>query len=295
MDRRDFVGRCAAAAVGMAGGDRILHLASPTAKASAAGATPGAPRRLTRIGLELYSVRDAMRRDPEGTLAAVAAMGYSEVELLWSFGNFGRTTQQVRDALTRTGLRARSAHVTPAVILVGWERSLEIARFLGQEYIICPSFTVDTERSLDDWKEWADHFNRAGEVARKAGIWVAMHNEPDHQRPLEGRVPFEVFAERIDPRYVRLQLDVGNMTIGGGDQLAFLAKYGDRCWSFHLKDVVADRSRDIELGKGTVDLKRLLASIPDIDQKAFFVEQEGAKDSLASAKADFEYLSQLNF
>lgn len=295
MERRDFVGRCAAAAVGMAGGDRILHLASRTAKASAAGATPGAPRRLTRIGLELYSVRDAMRRDPEGTLAAVAAMGYSEVELLWSFGNFGRTTQQVRDALTRTGLRARSAHVTPAAILVGWERSLEIARFLGQEYIICPSFTVDTERSLDDWKEWADHFNRAGEVARKAGIWVAMHNEPDHQRPLEGRVPFEVFAERIDPRYVRLQLDVGNMTMGGGDPLAFLAKYGDRCWSFHLKDVVADRSRDIELGKGTVDLKRLLASIPDIDQKAFFVEQEGAKDSLASAKADFEYLSQLNF
>ncbi|MCC6927830.1 MAG: sugar phosphate isomerase/epimerase [Gemmatimonadaceae bacterium] len=257
--------------------------------------TSPATRRLTRIGLELYSVRDAMRRDPDATLAAVAAMGYTEVELLWSFGNFGRTTQQVRDALTRTGLRARSAHVSPAAILVGWERSLEIARYLGQEYIICPSFTVDTERSLDDWKEWADRFNRAGQVARAAGIWVAMHNEPGHQRQLDGRVPFEVFAERIDPRYVRLQLDVGNMTMGGGDPLAFLAKYGDRCWSFHLKDVVPDRSRDTELGKGIVDLKRLLASIPDIDQKSFFVEQEGAKDSMASAKADFDYLSRLEF
>jgi len=295
MDRRNFVGHCAAAAVGIAGGDGMLRLATAGGAASATGATPTPGRRLSRIGLELYSVRDAMRRDPERTMAAVAAMGYTEVELLWSFGNFGRTPQQVRDALANTGLRARSAHVTSSAILVGWERSLDLARFLGQEYIICPGFTVDTQRSLDDWKEWADHFSRAGEVARKAGIWVALHNEPDHQRPLDGRVPFEVFAERIDPRYVRLQLDVGNMTMGGGDPFAFLTKYGDRCWSFHLKDVVPDRSRDTELGKGNVDLRRLLAAIGDVDQKSFFVEQEGAKDSLASAKADYDYLSKLEF
>src|SRR2546425_634384 len=66
----------------------------------------GSPRRLNRIGLELYSVRDAMGRDPDGTLAAVRAMGYTDVELLWSFGNFGRTTEQVRAALDHEGLRA---------------------------------------------------------------------------------------------------------------------------------------------------------------------------------------------
>ncbi|HEX4932552.1 MAG TPA: sugar phosphate isomerase/epimerase [Gemmatimonadaceae bacterium] len=304
MDRRDFVGRCAAVAAGLAGGEGLGPLASAGGAASRPSDAPqrptgkgplGGARRLTRIGLELYSVRDAMRRDPERTLAAVAAMGYTDVELLWSFGNFGRTPQQVRDALASAGLRARSAHVTSSAILVGWERSLDLARFLGQEYIICPGFTVDTQRSLDDWKEWADHFNRAGELARKAGIWVALHNEPDHQRPLQGRIPFEVFAERIDPRYVRLQLDVGNMAMGGGDPFAFLAKYGDRCWSFHLKDVVPDRSRDTELGRGTMDFKRLLASIGDVDQKAFFVEQEGSKDSLGSAKENFDYLSRLEF
>src|SRR5439155_1094006 len=80
------------------------------------------------IGLELYSVRDAMGRDPERTLAAVRAMGYRDVELLWSFGNFGRTTEQVRAALDREGLRAPSAHVSAAVVLVGWERSLAIAK-----------------------------------------------------------------------------------------------------------------------------------------------------------------------
>ena len=295
MHRRDFVGRCAAVAAGIAGRDGVARWASAAAPAGAAGKAADSARRLSRIGLELYSVRDAMRRDPERTLAAVAAMGYTDVELLWSFGNFGRSPKQVRDALTQTGLRARSAHVNGAAILVGWERSLEQARYLGQEYIICPGFTVDTQRSLDDWKEWADHFTRAGEKARAAGIWLALHNEPEHQRPLEGRVPFEVFAESIDPRYVRLQLDVGNMTMGGGDPLAFLAKYGDRCWSFHIKDVVADRSRDTDLGKGTVDLRRLLAAITDVEQKAFFVEQEGAKDPLASAKADHDYLSTLTF
>ncbi len=287
--------RCAATALGVAGLGDVPFGAMAGVGGTSSGTRRPAARRLTKIGLELYSVRDAMRRDPERTMTAVRAMGYTDVELLWSFGNFGRTPQQVRDALTNSGLRASSAHINPAAVLVGWSRSLDIARLIGHEALVVPSFTVDTERSLDDWKEWADRFNAAGEVARRAGIWLMMHNEPGHQKPLDGRVPFEVFAERIDPRYVRLQLDVGNMTMGGGDPMAFLARYGDRCWSFHLKDVVPDRSRDTELGKGTVDLKRLLAAVTDIDRKTFFVEQEGAKDSMASAKQDFEYLAMLDF
>lgn len=295
MDRRGFVERCAATALGVAGLGNV-PLGPKSGVGGAASSVGRAPaRRLTKIGLELYSVRDAMRRDPERTMTAVRAMGYTDVELLWSFGNFGRTPQQVRDALTNSGLRASSAHINPAAVLVGWARSLDIARLIGHEALVVPSFTVDTERSLDDWKEWADRFNAAGEVARRAGIWLMMHNEPGHQKLLDGRVPFEVFAERIDPRYVRLQLDVGNMTMGGGDPMAFLQKYGDRCWSFHLKDVVPDRSRDTELGKGTVNLKQLLAAVTDIDRKTFFVEQEGAKDSMASAKQDFLYLAALDF
>lgn len=283
MDRRRFVERLGVGVLGVAGGSRlVLRAARPS-------------RRLTRVGLELYSVRDAMRRDPERTLTAVRAMGYTDVELLWTFGNFGRTPAQVREALANAGLRASSAHISPAAVLVGWERSLETARLLGHEMLVVPSFTVDTSRTLDDWKEWAERFNRAGEVARRAGVWLAFHNEPGHQRPIDGRVPFEVFAESTDPSVVRLQLDVGNMVMGGGDPHDFLARHGARCWSFHLKDVIADRSRDTELGKGTVDLRRILAAIPDVEQKSFFVEQEGSRDSMASAKADYDYLAGLEF
>src|SRR3989442_6725760 len=110
-------------------------------------------RRLNRIGLELYSVRDAMGRDPERTLAAVRSMGYTDVELLWSFGNFGLTTEQVRAALDHEGLRAPSAHVSPTVVLAGWERSLATAHRLAHERFIVPRFTPDTAPSLDNSRE----------------------------------------------------------------------------------------------------------------------------------------------
>ncbi len=281
--RRDFVKTLGAAALGSA-----LPARAPTPR-------PRAPRTLGRIGLELYSVRDAMHKDPERTLAAVRAMGYTDVELLWSFGNFGRTTEQVRAALDHEGLRAPSAHISPISLFVGWNRSLEIAHRLGHEYLIVPSFTGETSGTLDDWREWADRFNTAGAAARRAGIWLAFHNEPDHMPLIDGKVPYDVFVERTDPKVVRLQLDVGNMVMGGGDPLAYLQRYRDRYWSFHLKDVIPDRSHDTVLGTGTVDFKRLLAAVPDIDRKFCYVEQEGQDDPLGSARKDCEFLKTLEF
>jgi sugar phosphate isomerase/epimerase len=279
MNRRAFVHSLTAAAVGVGAAPRNVLAAS----------------RLNRIGLELYSVRRAMRADPERTLAAVRAIGYTDVELLWSWGNFGRSPQQVRDTLAHEGLRAPSAHISPATILVGWERSLDTAKILGHEYLIVPSLQADLGLSLDDWREWADRFNAAGAVARRAGIWLAFHNEPDHMKPIDGKVPYDVFVERTDPSVVRLQLDTGNMLQGGGDPMQYLAKHRDRYWSFHLKDVVADHSTDTELGTGTFDFKRFLAAIPDLAKKPCYVEQENGRDELASARTDFEYLRTLDF
>jgi sugar phosphate isomerase/epimerase len=210
---------------------RFLHSLS----ASLAGAT-AMPRaglahtRLDRIGLELYAVRDAMRRDPERTLASIREIGYKDVELLWSFDNFGRTPQQVRATLDKEGLRAPSAHMAPQTILTDWEKSLDKAKLLGHEYLIVPSLPADAARSLDRWRYWADQFNAAGAVARKAGIWLAFHNEPNHMTRIDGTVPYDVFMDRTDPTAVRHQLDVGNMVMGGGDPMPYLRKYVDRYW-----------------------------------------------------------------
>jgi sugar phosphate isomerase/epimerase len=99
----------------------------------------------------------------------------------------------------------------------------------------------------------------------------------------------------MDPSVVRLQLDVGNMVMGGGDPMQYLAKYRDRYWSFHLKDIVSDRSSDTELGRGTVDFKRILAAVPEVNQKPCYVEQEGSRDEMGSARLNFQYLRQLEF
>src|SRR6266481_2243456 len=282
MERRAFVHTLGAAAAG-----GLL--------AKSRWDSAGAPKRLERIGLELYAVRHAMAKDPERTLAAIRAIGYSDVELLWSFDNFNRTPAQVAATLKNEGLRAPSAHMSAETIFVGWERSLEIAKQLGHEYLIVPDFEDWTKRTLDDWREWADRFNTAGAVARRAGIWLAFHNESDHMTPIDGKVPYDVFVERTDPKVVRLQLDTGNMVMGGGDPFAYLQRYRDRYWSFHLKDAVPDRSHDTELGTGTLDFRRLLASIPDLDHKPCYVEQEGVEHPLDNARHNQAYLSKLEF
>ncbi|MBU6367800.1 MAG: sugar phosphate isomerase/epimerase [Gemmatimonadetes bacterium] len=251
--------------------------------------------RLERVGLELYAVRKAMRANPEATLEAIAAIGYAEVELLWSFNNFGRTKEQVRDALRKAGLKASSAHMAPETILRDWDMHLDTAAYLGQQYLVAPSLPAEAGKSLDVWKLWAERFNAAGEVARRHGIWLALHNEPNDQKPLQGEVPFDVFVRETDPKYVRIQLDVGNMLMGGGDPMAFLDRNADRCWSFHIKNVVADRKRDTELAAGIFDLKAFLARIPKLGDKPCFVEQEGPADELASARANYEYLRGLRW
>jgi sugar phosphate isomerase/epimerase len=271
--------------------DRRSFLASLAAAPLALPAT----RRLNRIGLELYTVRAAMRADPVATLGEVAKMGYKDVELLWSHKNFGQSPNEVRATLDRFGLKAPSSHVDPEILLDRWSEHLETAKLLGQDYIIVPSLPGETKTSLDAWRRWADNFNRAGEAARRAGIWLAFHNEPDHMKPIDGLVPYDVFVERTDPSLVRLQLDVGNMAMGGGDPVRYLERLRERYWSFHIKDVVADGLQDTELGTGRLDFKRILGMIPEIDRKPCYIEQEGPKDPMASARRDIAYLRSLEF
>jgi sugar phosphate isomerase/epimerase len=277
MDRRSFVQTVGATAAGVLASRRLDW-------------NRGA--HMDRVGLELYSVRHAMQKDPERTLAAVRDAGYTDVELLWSFNNFGRTPQQVRATLDQLGLRAPSAHISPATLTNGWDHALDTAKLLGQQYLIVPDFS-ESAKTLDDWRQWADRFNTAGAAARKAGLWLAFHNEPNHVKPIDGKVPYDIFVERTDPSAVRLQLDIGNMVMGGGDPMQYLQRYGDRYWTFHVKDVVADKSSDTELGKGIVPLKAILGSVKNLAEKPCFVEQEQPADELASARQNAAYMHSL--
>lgn len=280
MHRRSFLASAAAA------------LASRHLPLAGALRVPG---QLDRIGIELYAVRNAMKASPERTLEALAKIGYTDVELLWSFKNFGQSIKEVKASLKATGLKAPSAHMAPETILTEWEQRCAEARELGMTYLTAPSLPSEANRSIEAVKLWATRFNNAGEVARRFGLWIALHNEPNHEKPIMGQKPMDVFLAETDPKLVRFQLDVGNMLMGGGDPLAFLQRHRARCWSFHLKNVVADRTKDTELAKGVFDLKTFLAAVPELDKKPCFVEQEGSGDELVSATENYEFLRSLSW
>ena len=284
MDRRAFL-----TSIGLAAAASQLGCAS--------GALGGAPtRRLRRVGIQLYTLREDARRDLERTLGDIAAAGYNDVELLGSMNNFGMAPARVREILDRNGLRAPSTHVGGSA-LDDLDRQLADAATLGHQYLIVASLPLGEHRTVDDYKRWADKFNEAGRRSLGHGVRVGFHNHAADLAPIEGVVPYDVFVERTDPAVVRLQLDTGNLAMAGRDPLEYMKRYGSRYWSFHIKDVPRlGATSDTELGKGVIDFKRLLASIDHIDDKHLFVEQETYPGTpLDSARRDYEYLSTLMF
>jgi len=259
------------------------------------GGMTATPRRLRRVGIELYTLRDDARRDLERTLVNIAQIGYKDVELLSSMNNFGMPPAQLRAVLDRNGLRAPSTHLS-GESFDDLDRQIENAKILGHQYLILASLPTD-KPTLDDYRHWADRLNDAGRRALPSGIRIAFHDEAIDFRKIDGVVPYDVLAERTDPAYVRLQLDTGNLAQAGGDPFDYLKRYGSRYWLFHIKDVPAiGADHDTDLGKGVIDFKRLFANIDHIDDKVLYVEQESYPGTpLDSARRDYQYISTLEF
>jgi sugar phosphate isomerase/epimerase len=253
------------------------------------------PRRLRRVGIQLYTLRDDARRDLEGTLVNIAQIGYKDVELLSSMNNFGMPPARLRAILDRNGLRAPSTHIDVGAF-DELDRQIEVAKILGHEYLVLASIPND-KPTLDDYRRVADRLNEAGRRALPSGIRVAFHDESIDFRKIDGVVPYDVLADRTDPTYVRLQLDTGNLAQAGGDPHDYLKRYGSRYWLFHIKDVPAlGAEHDTELGKGVIDFKRLFANIDHIDDKFLYVEQESYPGTpLESVRRDYAYISTLEF
>jgi sugar phosphate isomerase/epimerase len=284
MDRRTFLSTLGLAAV-----------APQLACAPRAGSMTTTPRRLRRVGIQLYTLRDDARRDLERTLGDIAQAGYKDVELLSSMNNFDMPPQRLRAILDRDGLRAPSTHLSGASF-DDLDRQIDTAKILGHEYLVLASLPTD-KPTLDDYRHWADRLNELGRRALPSGIRVAFHDESIDFKKIDGVVPYDLLAERTDPAYVRLQLDAGNLAQAGGDPFDYLKRYGSRYWLFHIKDVPAlGADHDTDLGKGIIDFKRLLAGIDHIDDKFLYVEQESYPGTpLESARRDYAYLSTLEF
>jgi len=273
-----------------------ITLATPSlARAASLGDVAGA-KRLKRIGVQLYTLRDAAKADLDRTLGAIAAAGYKDVEMLSSMHNFNHSPADVRRMLDKHGLRAPSTHIGVET-LANVDAAVDEARTLGHKYLILADLPAENRKSLDAFRAFADKLNRAGEAARKHDLWIAWHDEADDFRTFDGQMGYDALVAKLDPHLVRLQLDTGNAMVGGRDPLDLMKRYGDRYYTFHIKDAPALKApHDVELGKGTVDLRGILSRVKHLDDKYVYVEQETyAGTPLEAVQRDYAYLSKLRF
>jgi sugar phosphate isomerase/epimerase len=252
------------------------------------------PTRLSRIGMQLYTVRRELEKDFEGTLARVAALGYREVEFA---GYFKRAPKEVKAALKRHRLASPAAHVPLAALRGSLQESIDAAHVVGHKYLLVAYLPAEERRTLDDYRRHADLFNRAGERLKQAGLRFAYHNHDFEFTPTEGRVPYDLLLERTDPETVKLELDLYWTVKGGASPLAYFAKHPGRFHLLHVKDMDATPRRFFtEVGRGRIDFKPIFANAARAGVRHYFVEQDETPGSpFDSLKVSIDHLRKLEF
>jgi len=313
MNRRTFIGTSIAATLAAA--------ARPSWAADTARNVDGSAvaHSIDRIGLQLYTVRAAMKTDFEGSIAKVAATGYKEVEFAGIFaadaGYFGRSPKDVRAILDKNSLTAPSCHAGYDVVEKRWPEALEAAKIVGHSYIICPWIDEKQRKEPDGWKRAAELFNKAGDASNKVGIQFGYHNhsfEFDPAESLGGKLPYDFLLAETDPKLVTMELDLCWISVAGKDPLVYFDKYPGRFPLVHVKDWIKDPhatdtykgatgssvkigGRLADVGQGTIDWKRIFAHSEKAGIKHYFVENDEPKSAFDAIKTSYDYLSKLQF
>jgi sugar phosphate isomerase/epimerase len=262
--------------------------------------------RIEKIGLQLYTVRDQMKADFDGTIAKVAAIGYKEVEFA---GYFGRTPQQVRAVIDRAGLTSPSCHVEYDVLGDKWPSVIESSKLIGQSYIVCPWIPEEIRKQPDGWKRAIDSFNHAGQISKKSGIQFAYHNHWFEFLPVDGKLPYDMLLEQCDPDLVKMELDLCWITVAGADPLTYFDRYPGRFPLVHVKDMkklpkvsasggqdFGDSLKDMTaVGSGIIDWKRILGQSEKAGIKHYIIEHDKPEAPFESIKISYDYLSKLRF
>ncbi|HEU4722737.1 MAG TPA: sugar phosphate isomerase/epimerase [Gemmatimonadaceae bacterium] len=289
MDRRSFLRVSGAAGVAAAWSGSL------TACAQAAGtsAAPAAARAanaftLARVGVQLYTVRDAMGKDLDGTLAQIAAAGYRLVE---TAGLYGRTAADLRALFDKHGIRTSSGHYPLGDAEGKTDETFATAKALGQEFVVIP-WLDPSQRTAETFGSLPGRLNKLGEQARAAGLKVAYHN---HDFEFETYGASTTVLERLlantDPALVSFELDAYWAFKAGREPAEIVARYPGRFTMLHLKDSTAAPEKAFaDVGKGVIDFRRLLAAAQRNGLRYAFVERDVSPDPIASIRASHEYL-----
>lgn len=228
------------------------------------------------IGLELYSVRDELKKDLPGTLDGVAKAGYDCVEFYASYydwtTDYARTVKKQLDDLK---LKCYSTHNNPISFKPdGIEKAMELNKILDTKFIVMASAgKVDT---LDGWKQVADLLDQANDTMKKDGLHAGYHNHDAEWKPIQGQRPMDVIAKNTD-KSIMLQFDVGTCVAAGADPVEWIDSNPGRIKSMHLKDWSPQKGYRVLFGEGTVPWKQVFAAAEKTGGAEYYLmEQEGS-------------------
>lgn len=307
IDRRSLMGLIGAAAV-----------SGP----ATAAVQPFFARHRLPLGIQLYTLGPDATKDLDGTLKAVAAMGYRSVE---SAGLLGRTATEFRGSLDRAGLSCASAHIQPrgkgsfsddlgqlaadlktigatTAVMPIVDIPLRFGGPAAGEDLVGYLRRVSEGMTADDWKANADFLNEKGRALKASGIRVAYHNHNLEFRPLGGTTGMEILLKNTDPAVVTFEVDIGWVAAAGVDPIAFLNAHKGRVSLMHVKDIKADTKANFafgmdpaEIGSGRLDWQRLLPTAYAAGVRGFYVEQEPpfTRPRLEAAKISHDYLARV--
>ena len=267
------------------------------------------------VGVQLYSIRDDMGKDPVGSLTQIAKMGYKYVEHA-NYVNrkfYGYTAPEFRKILDGLGLKMESGHTVMGKehwdeakkdFSDSWKMTVEDAGVLGQKYVVSPSMDDSMRTNYDDFMHYMDIFNKCGVLCQKHGMKFGYHNHDfEFSQKLNGQKLFDIMMKAFDPKLVVVQLDIGNLYNGGAVALDVVKQYPGKFELLHVKDEIPAKSgpekyESCVLGEGIVNCKQVVdAATKTGGAKVYIIEQESYQNMspIDSVKADLAVMKKWGY
>jgi sugar phosphate isomerase/epimerase len=251
-------------------------------------------QQLSKIGLQLYTVRRDLERDFEGTLRQIAALGIDEVEFA---GNFGQKPERIKNLLENFKLVATSAHISIDALRKDLTKTIAEAQIIGHKYLVLGYLSAEDRKSLDDYKKLAELLDKTGEECHRAGLQFAYHNHHFEFAKMENQIPYDLILKETDAQNVKMELDLYWITKAGFNPIFYFEKYPKRFPLVHVKDSDATPKKFFtEVGRGTIDFKKIFVKAKVAGIKHYFIEQDETPAApLISVETSLKYLRNLKF
>ena len=282
MKRREFVQTASFAAVGM------LSLPSFLAAGKAQ----------KNIGIQLYTFKDIIGKDPKGVIQKVASFGYKELETYgYADGKiFGMDFTEFCKHAKGLGMNVVSGHYGLDKIKGDtWKKAVEDAKKNGQKYMVLPYLEEKERKSIDNYKKICADMNAAGEVCNKNGIRFQYHNHAFEFDTVDGQIPFDVMLKELDPKKVGMEMDIFWVVAAGHDPVKYFTKHPGRFEQWHVKDMSkTDPTKNADIGTGTIDYKSIFTQAKLSGMKHWYVEYDNYPvGPLDSAEASAKFLKTI--